>query len=139
MMQQHNRKGIIMVRNALEQETEKAVTSEQETEKAVSSYIETWAAHFGSGQDRKDGHRTIHFDERLGDVVEDVSSCLGVLPVLAEVMTSENWCAELASGFAILTQIVSEAAQKTMASLQQENRYLERNNNKALSNETDGQ
>jgi len=112
---------------------EKSDTGVGQQKQQADGYVEEWACHFGGSKARKQGRRVLEFNERLYDVADQVSLCLGVLPVVAETAASAAWGPRAVNGFTIITEIVSEAAIKTITSLEQERRALQKQN-QALQN-----
>jgi len=110
--------------------TEGGDTEATQKTKPVNSYIESWAAHFGSSEDRKRGRREICFDEGLGDIAEQVSDVVEAFGVIAEIMVTEAWRGNIANGFCLLASLIADAASQSIRSLDTELKIAERENRK---------
>lgn len=105
-------------------------TEEEQKSKLVNSYIESWAAHFGSAKNRRQGKRLLCFDEGIADLAEQVGFCVQALPVLAETMTAEAWRGGIGEGLCVITSLVCESAYKTIQVLDEELKLAEHENRK---------
>ena len=90
--------------------------------------LETWAENFGSFQERQGERRTIHFNEQLDDMADQVNYSLEVLPELMDLAATSGWGEAKANGFDYLTQITIDAAQQTIRALQDDNKALSKEN-----------
>ena len=104
------------------------ISTEANEKKLAKGYLETWVANLGTCQERLNRCRELHFDESLGDIAVDLSSCLPTLPYLVETMIESNWSPNVCAGFSVITQLVTEAVQKTIDTLSDEREILIRQN-----------
>lgn len=77
---------------------------------------------------RRGGKRVLQFDEGLMDVADQVSSCLAIMPMMVEVAAENGWTDKYVSGFATVTQLLSDSAIKAIKALDAEREFVKHEN-----------
>ena len=98
------------------------VAEEPTKRREVKTWLEEWAGHFGSCQERAEGVRQIEFREGVTGLRDYMSLCLAGVSTFPAAYMGNELSYRQQDGLNVISQLICEAAQKTLSVLDDERR-----------------